>query len=185
VEVCAASGDLPNADCPLVTPTWFIPGKSPIRVSTVHRRVAIDTRSGRRACLPVDPRYIREEVFEYWPSDLMRLFADAGMPRRVPPAGDCPALAESADAPVITAPRRGLAYVMRESTPERNWVPLSAAVSGDVSAVYWFIDDSFQAAAKPNASVAWKPRRPGLYRVRVVDDRGRADSRELAVAVEP
>ncbi|HYP78657.1 MAG TPA: penicillin-binding protein 1C, partial [Steroidobacteraceae bacterium] len=41
VEVCAASGDLPNADCPRRNEAWFIPGKSPIRVSTVHRRVAL------------------------------------------------------------------------------------------------------------------------------------------------
>src|ERR1051325_11300505 len=49
VDVCAASGDLPNADCPRTVPTWFIPGKSPIRVSTLHQALLIDDRSGLRA----------------------------------------------------------------------------------------------------------------------------------------
>ncbi|MDP9145845.1 MAG: penicillin-binding protein 1C, partial [Actinomycetota bacterium] len=55
VDVCAGSGDLPNADCPRTVPTWFIPGKSPIRVSTLHQAIVIDRRSGLRACPPVTP----------------------------------------------------------------------------------------------------------------------------------
>jgi penicillin-binding protein 1C len=184
VEVCAASGDLPNADCPLMATTWFIPGKSPIRVSNVHRRVAIDTRTERLACQPYDGTHVRHEVFEYWPSDVMRLFAEAGMPRRAPPAGDCAGSVDPGAAPVITAPLRGAAYVMRDTTPERNWAPLSAAVSADVASVYWFVDDSFVAAAKAGVTIAWKPKRPGRYRVRVVDDHGRADGRELVVRFE-
>jgi len=43
VEVCAATGGLPDALCPVRTPTWFIAGKSPIQVSNLHRAV----RSGR------------------------------------------------------------------------------------------------------------------------------------------
>ncbi|MEO9215059.1 MAG: penicillin-binding protein 1C, partial [Rhodanobacter sp.] len=33
VQICLASGDLPNQWCPQKGMTWFIPGKSPIRVS--------------------------------------------------------------------------------------------------------------------------------------------------------
>src|SRR6185436_13833415 len=82
VDVCSASGDLPNAECPQTTSTWYIPGVSPIRVSQVHRRVWIDTRTGTQACPPYDPQYTRSEVFEYWPTELLQLFAQAGMPRR-------------------------------------------------------------------------------------------------------
>lgn len=49
VEVCADSGELPNADCPRTVTTWFIPGRSPIRVSDVHRRVWIDIRTDRKS----------------------------------------------------------------------------------------------------------------------------------------
>ena len=50
VDVCAATGDLPGRHCPRVVRSWFIPGVSPIRVSTVHRAVRIDNRTGLRAC---------------------------------------------------------------------------------------------------------------------------------------
>ena len=85
VDVCSASGDLPNAECPQTVSTWYIPGVSPIRVSQVHRRVWIDTRTGEQACPPYDPTHTRSEVFEFWPTELLQLFAQAGMPRRRPP----------------------------------------------------------------------------------------------------
>src|SRR5690606_35160906 len=101
VEVCSASGDLPNADCPQLSETWYIPGVSPIKVSQIHRRVWIDTRTGDQACPPYDPRHTRSEVYEFWPSDLLQLFAQAGMPRRRPPAPmQC-----QLDTPSGTAPR--------------------------------------------------------------------------------
>src|SRR5688572_1604324 len=77
VEVCADSGDLPNADCPRTVSTWYMPGRSPIRVSTVHRRVWIDTRTGLQACEARDGPHVRSEVFEFWPSDLLALFEQA------------------------------------------------------------------------------------------------------------
>src|SRR5205085_4831854 len=140
---CAASGDLPNVHCPLKATTWFVPGKSPIRLSDVHRAVMVDTRTGRVACPPYDQARVQQVVFEYWPSDLMRLFAQAGMPRRAPPTGECPNVADRGAPPAITAPVRGAAYLMRESQPERNHVPLAAAADADVVSLYWFANDSF------------------------------------------
>ena len=84
MAVCADSGDLPNADCPRTVATWYIPGKSPIRVSQLHRTVALDPLTGLAACPPYAAG-TRFEVFEFWPSDMLRLFKQAGMPRRVPP----------------------------------------------------------------------------------------------------
>jgi hypothetical protein len=59
VEVCAASGDPPNVECPHRIHAWYIPGKSPIRVSSVHRRILTDTRTGLRACADTPPQYTR------------------------------------------------------------------------------------------------------------------------------
>ena len=116
VEVCAASGDLPNVDCPQRVTTWFIPGTSPIRLSQVHRRVAVDRRSGRRACPPFDPADVRWELHEFWSSDLMRLFAQAGIPRRPPPAaGDCADDAAAGAPPQIVSPLAGVSYPVREA----------------------------------------------------------------------
>ena len=185
VEVCAASGDLPNVHCPMKATTWFVPGKSPIRVSDVHRAVMIDTRSGRVACPPYDPARVQQIVYEYWPSDLMRLFTQAGVPRRAPPTGDCGSTSIGGTPPAISAPVRGAAYVMRTSQPERNVVPLAATAEGGVNTLYWFANDSFVTAGKPGTALPWKPAQPGRYLLRVVDEQGRADSREVVVTAAP
>jgi penicillin-binding protein 1C len=185
VEVCAASGDLPNVHCPMKATTWFVPGKSPIRVSDVHRAVMIDTRTGRVACPPYEQGRVQQVVYEYWPSDLMRLYAQAGVPRRAPPTGDCGSSQTGGTPPAISAPVRGAAYVMRASQPDRNVVPLAATAEGGVNTLYWFANDSFVTAGRPGIALPWKPAQPGRYLLRVVDEQGRADSREVVVTAAP
>lgn len=184
VEVCSASGDLPNAECPQTRKTWFIPGKSPIRLSTVHRRVLVNLRTGRQACPGDAPDQLRGEVYEFWPSDLQRLFAQAGMPRRrPPPPGECAgAIGAAGSPPAITSPLSGATYTLRAARQGKESVPLSANADADVRAMYWFVGDSFVAASGPGVTLQWTPPGSGNYQLRVVDDLGRADSRELRVA---
>lgn len=185
VEVCRASGDLPNQDCPQRGETWFIPGKSPIRVSTVHRAIAVDRVSGRPACGAFDPATMRREVFEFWPSDLARVFADAGIPRRRPPQGsDC---AQARDwlgsPPRITSPYRATRYTLRLSRPEQSALQLAAAVDADVGQLYWFVGGSFIGAAAAGTPLQWAPDHAGRFRVAAIDDHGRQDEREIEVVL--
>ena len=187
VEVCKASGDLPNAWCPQRAWTSFIPGKSPIRTSTVHRAIAVDTATGAAACGPFDPARMRMQVFEFWPSDLMQAFAQAGIPRRRPPANaDCADVADVGvgDAPRIQSPLRGTRYVLRVSRPQESAIELRATLDADVSRVFWFADGSYIATTAAGRSGQWVPSREGRYRLSAVDDHGRADSRVVDVAVE-
>jgi penicillin-binding protein 1C len=185
IEVCAASGDLPNADCPQKTDTWFVPGVSPIRVSTIHRKLAIDKRTGLQACAPYRADDVRFETYEYWPSDLQKLFREAGMPRRNPPnlMPHCTAAQDNGAAPRITQPLRGVTYTLREARVNEETVTLSAVTDGDAGDVFWFADQTFIGRAKAGTALAWKPPGAGNYMLRAVDDQGRADVRELPVAV--
>jgi penicillin-binding protein 1C len=194
VEVCAASGDLPNAECPQTVSTWYIPGKSPIRISNLHRTVYLDA-AGRRVCGP--GAGVREEVYEFWTSDMLQLFREAGMPRRVaPPAPDCAARGgvgdvagvagvsgDDRDAPRIVSPLRGLVYTLRIG----SLAPLSlrADAASGTQAVYWFAGSAYLGRAPFGESLAWLPPRPGRYVLRAVDDRGGADTRELVVDLVP
>ena len=186
VAVCAASGDLPNADCPQTAMTWFIPGKSPIRISDVHRRVWYDTRTGAEACPPYDPDYVRSDVFEFWPSDILKLFAAAGMPRRQPPApANCQQETAAGHPPHIASPRSNTTYTLRAASAGTQTIPLAATTDGEVRTVHWFVDDAYVGTSSPEATVNWSPGHSGEFTVRAVDDRGRADSRALRVAVVP
>lgn len=180
VEICLASGDLPNAWCPQRGTTWFIPGKSPIRVSTVHRPVTVDTRTGRIACPPYDAATTRTEIYEFWPSDLARVFAQAGIPRRKPP-DDADCAAGGGDAPRITSPLRGAAYTLRARGGEEARVAFSATVDASVRQVYWFVDDEYIGAAGSGETLFWQAAAAGTHTARAVDDHGRSDTRELRV----
>ncbi len=188
VDVCLASGDLPNAWCPQSAATWFIPGKSPIRVSQLHRLVMLDTRTGRTACPPYDPAFVRPQVFEYWPSDLAKVFRQAGLPRRAPPApGLCGSSSEYAaahddEAVRITSPKRGASYALRVHKKSEP-ILFNATVDANVEGVFWFVDNAY-VGRSTGVGLPWSARQPGAYTVRAVDDRGRSDTRELRVVAE-
>jgi penicillin-binding protein 1C len=186
VSICLASGDLPNAWCPQRGETWFIPGVSPIRMSTVHRPVQIDRASGRVACGPFDPSTMRREVFEFWSSDLARVFAQAGLPRRRPPVGaECAGAAEwLGSPPQITQPFRATRYRLHFDGREQPGIALAATTDADARTVYWFADGAFIGESPSGRALAWSPTGAGRVLLRAVDDHGRGDEREVVVEAE-
>lgn len=186
VEICLASGDLPNQWCPQRGMTWFIPGKSPIRVSQVHRPVVIDDATGKPACPPFADKHTHIEVYEFWPSELQRVFVQAGIPRRVPPRSDaCSTIGSSIDGepPAMTSPLRGSIYALRMKRAGEDRIAFSANADASVQAMYWFVNDAYVGRTVPGEAFFWQPPAAGNYTVRVVDDHGRSDQRPLGVSL--
>jgi penicillin-binding protein 1C len=183
VDVCAASGDLPNLHCKDLGTTWFIPGKSPIRMSTLHRPVWTEQTTGRLACGPGPG--IGQEIIEHWSSEMLILFAQAGLPRRAPPAGSCghsTPLANAGDGPQITSPLRTGHYVMRL----HNTTPLALrANSAHPGPIYWFADSAFVGQSLAGTDMHWTPPLAGSYSLSAVDGRGASDTREVKVEFAP
>ncbi|HVH30984.1 MAG TPA: penicillin-binding protein 1C, partial [bacterium] len=190
VDVCAASGDLPNADCPRTVPTWFIPGRSPIKLSTLHQGFLIEDRTGLRACPPYTTGPTHRVVFEMWGSDMLKLFQEAGLPRRRPPPFD-PRCSEHSIAtvagppPQITSPLRGVVYSLRMKRLGEESIVLRATSGPGVRQVYWFVGKSFLGTAPSGATLAWRPTTSGSFVLRAVDDQGQADARLIELAVIP
>jgi penicillin-binding protein 1C len=185
VAVCAESGDLPNAWCPQTVETWYIPGKSPIRVSQLHRAVAMDIDTGRPACPPYSPDSTRFEVFEFWTSDMLKLFREAGMPRRVPPVLPACAAEDTTEPPRIASPLRGVSYTLQLSRPD-TVIPLEAGAAADARNVFWF-DGAALIGKLPAAGGAfpWRPAVDGAHLIRVIDDHGRTSERDVEVRFAP
>ncbi len=184
VEICALSGGLPTTHCAHRRSSWFIPGRSPIEPCQIHRTLALDA-GGRRTCA-LGPAAVRTELFEVWPSDLAKLFAAAGLPRRpLPPAaagcGEIEALRGSP--PRITSPLDGVTYTLRPHHADGETVALQAVTDGDAAEIFWFADRSYLGKAARGATFFWKPSNAGQFTVRAVDDLGRADVRTVAVEV--
>ena len=185
VQVCAATGDLPGRHCPRREKAWFIPGVSPIKVSDVHRAVRIDRQTSLRACR-FDADNTREEVFEFWPSDILAVYRRAGIAVRQAPAwaADCEGSRREASGlpPRISSPTSGLTYHLRIDRLADERIPLTARTDSDVKRLFWFVDDRFIASAARDETVFWKPV-AGEHRVLAVDDLGRSHSRPLSVRV--
>ena len=180
VAVCVGSGDLPNADCPHTVDTWYIPGKSPIRVSQLHRAIAIDVETGSAACPPYGPG-TRFEVFEFWPSDMLKLFREAGMPRRTPPSLPPCATNDRLEPPRIASPLRNVTYALRRASA-RDAIALDASVAADVQRVFWFDGGALIGIrAVSDGALPWHPSASGIHLIRVVDDRGRSAERDVDV----
>lgn len=187
VEVCAVTGDLPNRWCPHTTTTWFIPGVSPIKVSDIYRRVAIDTATGRRACSAGSPA-VSYQVYEFWPSDLLKLFREAGIQRRTPPPFDkgCTLDSMGADGlpPRISSPQSTVTYSLPSDQLNKAQVPFTAVTDADTRTLYWFVNDQFVGQVARDKPLFWTLK-PGDYSVRVVDDQGRGDVKPMTVTLVP
>jgi penicillin-binding protein 1C len=185
VDVCQASGMLPARTCPLTEKVWFIPGKSPIQTDTIYREIAINQQTGLRAC-KFDEHTIFK-VYEFWSSDLLKIFKQAGIERRLPPAYDASCSLGAASSfgfsPQIVSPETQVHYIARLASLHQTIIPLSAVVDADVREVYWFLNASFLGKTTRDKSFLWEGK-PGKYVVRVVDDHGRSDVREVVVQVE-
>ncbi len=185
VAMCTRTGDLPGRHCPQTRESWFVPGVSPIKVSEVHRAIRVSNSTGERAC-DYDPQTSHEEVFEFWPSDILRVFRKAGVAvRRPPPWGtDCALDLQAATglAPQITSPSNTLTYHLQPNRTEDERLPLTAVTDADVRWLYWFANDRFIAKAERDEPVFWRPD-VGDYDIFAVDDLGRSASTTLSVSV--
>ncbi len=118
---------------------------------------------------------------------MMRLFREAGMPRRTPPVAHCAldATATEGDPPRITSPLSAVSYTLRLSRPQET-IALQATASGDARTLYWFSDRDYLGNVAANSGgKAWRPGRSGWHTLAVVDDKGRSASRDLQVEILP
>lgn len=178
IEVCSASGDLPNAWCPHTQKTWYIPGKSPIKVSQLHQPVAVDIASGQALCPPYNAQQVRMEVMEFWSSDMQKLFRQAGLPRRTAPSCQ---QGLASDPPEISSPVPHVTYQLRRSHPDIS-IPLQAKAAAQVRTLYWFDGNRYLGRSDPQTALVYRPTDTGTHSIRVVDDQGQATQRDMRVA---
>jgi penicillin-binding protein 1C len=186
VEVCTESGQIPGPHCPHKRPTWFIAGRSPNAACEIHRAFEIDNATGRRVCTASPHGSTHQEIFEVWPSDMLKLFSAAGLPRKTPPP-TAPGCAAEQDVPGspprITSPMNGVAYTLRPGKGN-DTLAFLAETDGDAHEVFWYVGRRFAGKSSSGRPWIWKMQ-PGTFVVRAVDDRGRSDAQTLRVEVSP
>ena len=159
---------------------WFIPGVSPIKTCDVHREVLVDIASGLRIPIDDGTRQLKREVYEFWPSELLAVFEQAGAPRKLPPpflpgtSGDFGG--RTGTAPQIVSPPNGSKILLASAST----IPLRAKTDADVREIYWFADKAFIGKCEPREVLSWKST-PGDYELTALDDQGRACSCKVVV----
>ena len=183
VDVCTQTGDLYQSYCEGKEETWFIPGVSPIKVSNIHRKIPINIKTGLRSC---SHRHGETEfqIYEFWPSDFLQIFKQAGISLKTPPAYgeqcELSGLSYSGKKPVITAPQKTVEYYIRMEREKDRQIPLKAVTDPDVKKLHWFVNQTYLGSMKPTETLLWSAK-PGRFNIRAVDDSGRASSVNIVV----
>ena len=174
IEVCALSGQIPTINCPNKKASWFIPGVSPIDQCKVHRRLNVDTKSGFQAC-PGFEGVVKSAVFEFWPTDLLKLFKQAGIGRKIPPPlhPDCRQDAYGDIGPKIISPKKNIVYNLRTFGSDSKMIPLIAVGDGNVTKFSWYVDNQLVGESQAQDSLLWKAQL-GKHAIRVIDEFGRS-----------
>jgi penicillin-binding protein 1C len=182
IKVCKASGLLLTRYCTEAEDTWFIPGKSPIKTDNIYREVAIDERTGLRTCH--FDKHTRFEIYEFWPSDLLTVFRQAGIARRIPPPYQQSCLSyEKINfglSPQIKSPQTQIQYITKLGSHQGITIPLMAIVDADIRYLYWFVNETFLGKSVRDKPFLWHAS-PGKAVIRVIDDRGLTDARDIIV----
>lgn len=186
VDICLASGNLLTQWCQQKGQTWFIPGKTPISVDTVFRPVRINNQTGKAACASDAPSNTHIEVFEFWSTDLLKLFEQARIPKKTPPnTQHCltQTAAPTHDEIHITNPSEHLTYTLNHATLETQFIPLGATVDAAVSTIYWFVNNAYMGSSSPKSPLEWHPTQRGNYHIQAIDDKGNVDEKRISVTM--
>ena len=184
ILVCTQTGDVDTKLCTEHTQTWFIPGVSPVKATGILRPIEINIDTGLRACLPKEG-LTRQVIWEFWPSDLAKMFQDAGCPKAPPPPFEEECRQENVGKPPqITRPKAGLSYYAPISNGGFAKLLLAATADAGVNRLNWFVNGIFVGSNKPGETLTYTAK-AGKYQILVSDDLGRTSARIINVYSAP
>ena len=182
VEMCDGVGGLAGKYCPKSVMAYFIPGKSPITTSSIYRAVPVDNKTGLRACNH-NPKTTHMEIFEFWDSEYLDMFARAGITRNTPPpfmpGCDLDSVTSTRAAPVILSPIDGTRTVIL-SDDNTQQIAFRAISDMTDAKIFWFLNDEMIGTTMSGETLVYDT--PiGDYTVRIMDEMGMAATIKFSV----
>lgn len=186
VEYCATTGDFELEHCPSKGVAWIIPGVSPVRSQEIMRPVRIDRATGLRLCENFGGENVEEVWMEFWPTEMLRIFRQAGLSKPEPPDWHPACLGfenrQAGKPPVIILPKKNIAY-QRPLRDTRISLPLRASADPDIKKIYWFADNKYLGESAPGETLFWETAATGSQIIRAVDDAGRGVYQKCEIEV--
>lgn len=182
VEMCDGVGGLAGKHCPKSVMAYFIPGKSPITTSSIYRAVPVDNKTGLRACNH-NPKTTHMEIFEFWDSEYLDMFARAGITRNTPPpfmpGCDLDSVTSTRATPVILSPIDDTRTVIL-SDDNTQQIAFRAISDMTDAKIFWFLNDEMIGATMSGETLVYDT--PiGDYTVRIMDEMGMAATIKFSV----
>jgi penicillin-binding protein 1C len=168
-RICPASGHRPGAHCPAPQREWFLPGTVPSDTCSVHRLVALNTRTGRRATQSTDPTVVDSTLYTVYPDRYHDWMRSNDVP--LPPPAPHTASARQVRTPSV-ADRLRIQYPADDArfyvdpVLRRNYqkISLRGTVPDGVHDVHWVIDGTRHASGL--REVTWQLA-PGRHRIQL------------------
>jgi len=178
IEVCKESHMLPTRYCTEREKVTYIPGVSKLSKDNYSKRVFIDLETGHQLvgdCISGRPHEAR--VFTVYPPELTTWWRVQGKPlETVPPLSPYCKEVPPELPPRIVSPDENTPYrVLRGMPAQYQKVQLSARVSEEVDALYWYQDGKLVASSSSDKKV-FIPLKSGSHNLVVVDSSGRMNS---------
>lgn len=186
-SICINTGDLDIGQCEARIKSYYVPGLSPVRDSGILRPIFIDRNTGLRVCEYKEG--LTDKIWwEFWPSDMRHIFAQAGIEKTEPPAlteqceGSYQKFGEKSL--VIKLPKKRVQY-QRQLSDNNLQIPLMASADPDVKIIHWYANARYLGSSKPEETILWKPETGGEVELVAVDSEGRSQRQNLKINTVP
>lgn len=182
LDMCEIGGNIAGPYCPQKTKSYFIPGKSPITRNTVHRMIAIDNKTGLRACNP-DSENTHMDIYEFWDSEYLDMFHRAGIRRKTPPGFmpncDLDNISDESSEPIILFPLADTKIVIT-SDKDFEKIGIMGIATDNNAKILWFLDDTALGSTASGETLEYNV--PiGEHTLRAVDTTGTASQIQFSV----
>jgi penicillin-binding protein 1C len=170
--ICPQSGRIPGEHCSEKIIDAYLPGVSSTEVCDHLAEFKTDPAEKISYCTHCLPETgYKRGIYENPPAEVLRYYREQGLPVKIPPPHNplCTRLFEG-NKPRILSLKEGEEYLLEKEDPRP--LELSAAVSGDVTTITWFINDQFYKTIPAGDKCFFAPH-AGNTKISCTDDKGR------------
>lgn len=179
-RVCSETGMVPSEHCTSLVTDYFIPLFSSNQPCNNWQEIMINPDekiSYCKSCVPVSG--YKKKWYRVTEPDMQSWFEDNRIVYQKIPSHnpDCEMIFKG-NAPFITSPTNGTEYLINKKSPEP--LQLVCKTSGDVSKVYWYINDKYYKTSNAGEKQFFVPEE-GPVKISCTDDKGR--NRDIKITV--
>ncbi|MCP4213551.1 MAG: hypothetical protein GY765_02790 [bacterium] len=177
-RLCSHSGEIAGEVCSDIVLEYFKPGTQPVSQCSVHRKIAIDRRTGKLASKTTPTKDIRLKTFTSFPPRYVAWAASNGYEK--PPQAEKTLPVATLE---ISNPVHRSRIMLDPETPRRfQTLPLKAKVTPAVSNIIWIVDGKEKKPTAYPYVYRW-PLEPGEHTFQARFPRANVRSEVVTVSV--